>query len=163
MRSWIILGVVILVLLLGLGVYGFFQTIEAPKEEQKEAVAWLVSEDEDAETFDDFHVFFGMETIYVATTTQTDGDQYYWFYDDSYEQIERVPLADVMDEETVIDGVRSEHGDIDLREVRIGYEEEETVYELIYTDADNTLYYDYYTAEDGESFKRYRLSGSGEA
>ncbi|QQK79891.1 hypothetical protein HUG20_08335 [Salicibibacter cibi] len=161
MRSWIILGVVALVLLLGLGVYGFYQSIEAPKEEQKEAVAWLVSEDEDAETFDDFHVFYGMETIYVATTTQTDGDQYYWFYDEGYEQIERVPLADVTDEETVINEARSEHGEIDVREIRIGFEEEEIVYELVYSDADDILYYDYYTAEEGESFKQYRLPGNG--
>ncbi|QDI89982.1 hypothetical protein EPH95_01350 [Salicibibacter halophilus] len=163
MRSWVILGAVILVLLLGLGVFGFYQSIETPKEEQKEAVASFVLEDEDAGTFDDFHLFFGMETIYVATVTETDGEQYYWFYDDEYEQLGRAPLDDVTDEETVIDEARNELGEIDVRDIRIGYEEEEIVYELVYTGADGSLYYDYYTAEEGESFKRYRLPGNDEA
>ncbi|AXF54912.1 hypothetical protein [Salicibibacter kimchii] len=163
MRSWMILGTVTLVILLGLGVFGFYQSIEVPKEEQKEAVASLVSEEEDAETFDDFHLFFGMETIYVATVTQTDGEAYYWFYDEGYERIDRVPTAGVTDEETVIDEARSEHGEIDVRDIRIGYEEEEIVYELVYTDASAALHYEYYTVEDGESFKRYRLPGNSEA
>ncbi|SDI28129.1 hypothetical protein [Natribacillus halophilus] len=160
MRSWLILGIVIAVIVLALGGYVFFQAVEAPKEDEAEAVASLVLAEDDVASMDDFQLFFGMETIYVATVTHDDGEQYYWLYDDDYERIGNAAFADLENEETIVDEVRSEQGDIAIRDVRVGYEEDTLVYELVYTDPEDNLYYDYYTAADGESLKQYRITAS---
>ncbi|MBB6449067.1 uncharacterized protein YpmB [Geomicrobium halophilum] len=160
MRLWLSLGIVLPVFFLGVGVFSFYQTINAPKNEQQEAIEHLVMNEDEAVEVEDFHMFFGIDTIYVATVSQDNGELYYWFYNDSYDRIERVPHADLVEADTLKNEVLESVAGAELRDIGVGYEEDEVVYELVYTDQDNTLYYDYYTATDGggELLKQFRLS-----
>ncbi|UOE92305.1 DUF5590 domain-containing protein [Alkalihalobacillus sp. LMS39] len=158
MKKWIIFGIALfVVVIVSMSTY-FYQTIRSPIVAEKAEISEFVIENTAVTNVDMVELYHGTESYFVIEgSNEQDENIIVWINKEDRESIIVRNAADGITKDQVRSFALSELDPKKIISIRLGYENDRTVYEITYIDEEDRYSYYYMTFSDGTFVKRYSL------
>ncbi|WP_026673080.1 cell wall elongation regulator TseB-like domain-containing protein [Alkalihalobacterium bogoriense] len=158
MKKWVFFGIVLfVVVIVSMSTY-FYQTIRSPIVAEKEVISNFIIENTDVTIVDTVEFYHGTESYFVIKGVNEQNENVIvWINKEDRDSIIVRNAADGITKEQVRSFALSELDPKKIISIRLGYENNRTVYEITYIDEEDRYSYYYMTFSDGTFVKRYSL------
>ncbi|MFC5714258.1 hypothetical protein ACFPU1_16020 [Thalassorhabdus alkalitolerans] len=151
-----ILSVAIVVALIVVGIL-FYQSARSPLASLETRTIEAAQGEDGITSVEEAEIYNGEEQYRVARAINDEGEEEILFYDEEWELIDRRSAGEGVTKGQVRSMVEEAEEGVDIRSVRLGYDQNQPVYEITYRSQEGRFHYYYVTFEDASFVKRYSL------
>lgn len=153
MKKWIILVIAIVVIIMGSFVKVYLTAVDPVKSAEKKAVA-LAKTKVSLSKVDDFHLYHGLETVYVIEGKTKKGEKIIvWIPEKSKKVFVKNAKAGLTKQEAIQKFAQSKNPN-KIVSVRLGMEKEIPFWEIYYVSNQHLINYYYIHFQTGEWLKK---------
>jgi uncharacterized protein YpmB len=152
-KKWIIILTLFIVVILGILIKVYFSAVEPVNAAQKKAVT-LANEKVQMSDVEDFHIYNGLETVYVIEGKNKQDENVIVWIPDKSKQVFVKKASDGLSKEEAVQKLLQEKSPKKIISVRLGMEKDIPLWEIYYRSENNLINYYYVHFETGEWLKK---------
>lgn len=153
MKKWILILIVVIIAALGLSIKVYVSATAPLKDAQNKAIA-RASADAQISKVEDFHIYNGLETVYVIEGENRNGQNIIVWVPEKKGKIIVKKAAEGLTKQEAIQKLLEEKNPEKIISVRLGLEKNIPLWEIYYRSENNLINYYYIHFETGEWLKK---------
>ncbi|MFZ7943065.1 MULTISPECIES: DUF5590 domain-containing protein [Bacillaceae] len=153
MKKWIISSVIVLIVILGIAIKIYFSSVEPVKAAEKKSIELAKNKVQFSEV-QDFHIYNGLETVYVIEGKNKQGEQVIVWIPEKSKKVFVKKAKKGLSKEKAVQKLLQEKNPKKIVSVRLGMEKNIPLWEIYYRSENNLINYYYVHFETGEWLKK---------
>jgi uncharacterized protein YpmB len=153
MKKWLLILTVLVLVFFGILVKVYLSAVDPVKTAEKKAVS-LAKEKVQISEVDDFHIYHGLETVYVIEVKNKKGEKIIIWIPEKTKKIILKKAKNGLSKEEAIQKLLQEKKPKKIIAVRLGMVKNIPLWEIYYRSENNLINYYYIHFETGEWLKR---------